>query len=190
MKKFLAVALLSLSAASANAASFTFTGNLENRNATTHFDFSLATVSTNVRAWTDSFLSGVNLDPIIAIWKQVGLDYQLIGQNDDNPNIAFGQTRFDAGLTFASLAAGNYRLTVAPYNNFATGTLFSQGFQFDSRSVTPHGYAGNFFRVNIDGVDSASPVSPVPEPETYAMLLAGFGLMAGIARRRKKQLAA
>jgi hypothetical protein len=33
-------------------------------------------------------------------------------------------------------------------------------------------------------------VSPVPEPETYAMLLAGFGLMAGIARRRKKQLAA
>jgi hypothetical protein len=39
-------------------------------------------------------------------------------------------------------------------------------------------------------VDSASPVSPVPEPETYAMLLAGFGLMAGIARRRKKQLAA
>lgn len=27
--------------------------------------------------------------------------------------------------------------------------------------------------------------SPVPEPETYAMLLAGLGLMAGVARRRK-----
>lgn len=190
MKKFLAVALLSLSAASANAASFTFTGNLENRNATTHFDFSLASISTSVRAWTDSFLSGVNFDPIIAIWQQVGSDYQLIGQNDDNSSVVAGQTRFDAGLTFASLAAGNYRLTVAPYNNFARGTLFSQGFQFDSQPITSHGYAGNFFRVNIDGVDSASPVSPVPEPETYAMLLAGFGLMAGIARRRKKQLAA
>ena len=70
MKKILAVALLSLSAASANAASFTFTGDLENRNATTHFDFSLASISTNVRAWTDSFLSGVNFDPIIAIWQQ------------------------------------------------------------------------------------------------------------------------
>jgi choice-of-anchor C domain-containing protein len=28
-------------------------------------------------------------------------------------------------------------------------------------------------------------VTAVPEPETYAMLLAGLGLMAGIARRRK-----
>ena len=29
-----------------------------------------------------------------------------------------------------------------------------------------------------------STVSPVPEPETYAMLLAGLGLMSAIARRR------
>jgi type VI secretion system secreted protein VgrG len=34
----------------------------------------------------------------------------------------------------------------------------------------------------------ASPVAlPVPEPETYAMLLAGLGLMVGIARRRQSQ---
>jgi len=190
MKKVLAVALLSLSAASANAASFTFTGNLENRNATTHFDFSLASISTSVRAWTDSFQSGLNFDPIVAIWKQAGSDWSLVGQNDDNAGVAAGQTSYDAGMTFASLAAGNYRLTVAPYNNFANGTLFSQGFKFDSQPIQAHGYAGNFFRVNIDGVDSASPVSPVPEPETYAMLLAGLGLMAGVARRRKKQLAA
>ena len=32
-------------------------------------------------------------------------------------------------------------------------------------------------------------VSPVPEPETYAMLLAGLGLMGGVARRRKQKLA-
>jgi hypothetical protein len=30
-------------------------------------------------------------------------------------------------------------------------------------------------------------VSAVPEPETYAMLLAGLGLMASIVRRRKSQ---
>ncbi len=29
--------------------------------------------------------------------------------------------------------------------------------------------------------------APVPEPETYAMLLAGLGLLAGAARRRKSQ---
>ena len=33
--------------------------------------------------------------------------------------------------------------------------------------------------------DTVSPVSPVPEPETYAMLLAGLGLMGFTARRRK-----
>jgi hypothetical protein len=30
-------------------------------------------------------------------------------------------------------------------------------------------------------------VAAVPEPETYAMLLAGLGLMAGVARRRKQK---
>lgn len=34
---------------------------------------------------------------------------------------------------------------------------------------------------------AAVTVAAVPEPETYAMLLAGLGLVAGIARRRNKQ---
>jgi hypothetical protein len=43
-----------------------------------------------------------------------------------------------------------------------------------------------------DGVTSAwyTPTSPVPEPETYAMLLAGLGLMGFVARRRRNTLAA
>ena len=32
------------------------------------------------------------------------------------------------------------------------------------------------------------PLPPVPEPETYAMLLAGIGLMGAVARRRKTKL--
>lgn len=32
--------------------------------------------------------------------------------------------------------------------------------------------------------------APIPEPESYAMLLAGLGLLGGIARRRKQKLAA
>lgn len=35
------------------------------------------------------------------------------------------------------------------------------------------------------GFTTPFPVASVPEPETYAMLLAGLGLMGGIARRRK-----
>jgi hypothetical protein len=42
----------------------------------------------------------------------------------------------------------------------------------------------SFTRVALNVV----PVTPVPEPESYAMLLAGLGLMATIARRRRAKL--
>jgi hypothetical protein len=37
----------------------------------------------------------------------------------------------------------------------------------------------------FDNIRVSAPVAAVPEPETYAMLLAGLGLMGAIARRRK-----
>ncbi|ELX09859.1 hypothetical protein containing PEP-CTERM anchor [Janthinobacterium sp. HH01] len=43
-------------------------------------------------------------------------------------------------------------------------------------------------RINLDGyahVTYTYETAPVPEPETYAMLLAGLGLMGVVARRRK-----
>jgi hypothetical protein len=39
--------------------------------------------------------------------------------------------------------------------------------------------------VAMDDFIYGAPVSPVPEPETYAMLLAGLGLIGAISRRRK-----
>ena len=36
---------------------------------------------------------------------------------------------------------------------------------------------------------TAQLTSPIPEPETYAMLLAGLGLMGFVARRRQRKLA-
>ena len=41
----------------------------------------------------------------------------------------------------------------------------------------------------IDGTVRAFLLSPVPEPETYALMLAGLGLLGGIARRRKARIA-
>lgn len=43
---------------------------------------------------------------------------------------------------------------------------------------------------NISVTDGSVVTAPVPEPETYAMLLAGLGLIGTIARRRKQKSAA
>jgi hypothetical protein len=45
----------------------------------------------------------------------------------------------------------------------------------------------NGARVSFDGIEIGSPgaVAAVPEPETYAMLLAGIGVIATFVRRRK-----
>ena len=56
-------------------------------------------------------------------------------------------------------------------------------------SYLPVGYANNGGQGLGDeawGISSATVTAAVPEPESYAMLLAGLGLMGTIARRRKQ----
>jgi len=72
------------------------------------------------------------------------------------------------------------------------GSLFLEAglheFSFDiSRPGTLFGRSPYFV---IDGVSVTEQVSAVPEPETYAMLLAGLGLLGFLARRRKLKLTA
>ena len=43
-----------------------------------------------------------------------------------------------------------------------------------------------FFNIDFDGMTIAAPTAPIPEPETYAMLLAGLGVLGFAARRRKR----
>jgi len=194
MKKILAASALAIGLLSnAQAADFSYTGSIANHNDVIKVGFSLLTDANDVKVWTDSYKDGVNFDPITAVWRQSGADWLLVGQNDDRSNIAAGQTRFDSGLTFSSLTAGNYLFTIATYNNWAKGTVLSAGFSFDSQTAIPlsqwcqpasHCAMGNAFSVHLSGVDTAT--APVPEPETFAMLLAGLGVMAGVARRKRK----
>lgn len=66
------------------------------------------------------------------------------------------------------------------------GVLFttSGGTVWNLYSISPTTYELHSYI----GVQKAGTfqLAPVPEPETYAMLLAGLGLMATIARRRKQ----
>jgi hypothetical protein len=64
--------------------------------------------------------------------------------------------------------------------NIATSIITLSNFQ---------GGWSNYFSASEISISGVAAVSPVPEPETYAMLLVGLGLMGGMARRRKQQLA-
>lgn len=76
-----------------------------------------------------------------------------------------GASGTDASLTFSGgQVPGNYTLTLIGYK---------------VNSALSGSYSGN---IAID------PVSAVPEPETYAMMLAGLGLLGFSARRRNNNV--
>jgi hypothetical protein len=69
------------------------------------------------------------------------------------------------------------RLATAPASiSYAFNYTGDSGFSFSSAE----GGGPVFIRITTKEITSA-----VPEPETYAMLLAGFGLMGAVIRRRK-----
>ena len=66
-------------------------------------------------------------------------------------------------------------------------TSFTQIIRTDAREYAP----GNFGLLNGygDNATGFGVAAPVPEPETYAMLLAGLGMVGTIIRRRKSKQA-
>jgi hypothetical protein len=101
---------------------------------------------------------------------------------------AFGALAAGESRTF-NIFYGAARSESSALNALATvgAEVYSLGQSGGGGQLTgsPATYVFGFTGVGGD------PILPaVPEPETYAMLLSGLGLMAGFARRRKKQLAA
>ena len=83
-------------------------------------------------------------------------------------NLALAGTWEGLSTQFLSPSAGNVVLSLINRNTNA---------------------GGNDFAVDDIFFGTQSTVNPVPEPETYAMLLAGLGLLGFAARRRKQQAA-
>ncbi|USX13950.1 FxDxF family PEP-CTERM protein [Oxalobacteraceae bacterium OTU3CAMAD1] len=81
-------------------------------------------------------------------------------------------------------ATVTYTLDAPELNSFvgfvSTGNLVSF-------SVTAGNQPGVWATVNDLHLSGAAAVTPVPEPETYGMMLAGLGLLGFIARRKRKQ---
>jgi len=107
---------------------------------------------------TDAFVIGDQWDMFVD-GVSIGItgSFNLGGSVTSDPNVAFGGDDY-SWLSFA-LAPGTYTIT---------GTTFS----------SPVGGGGSFIRVvTTDAV--------IPEPATWAMLIAGFGLVGAAARRRR-----
>jgi len=175
----------------AQAALINFDGNIEFHNDIVRIDFTLNQDVNNIRVWTDSFQDGVNFDPITALWAADGA---LIREDDDNSGInPSTQTVYDSGFALSFLAAGDYIFTVATYDNFAQGSMLSDGFLFDSQNPIELAVwsqpansvnMGSYWRVWLDGVDVAvNPNEPSPVPAPSSILL--FALALAVLRFKK-----
>jgi hypothetical protein len=93
------------------------------------------------------------------------------------------------GLTFSILGGPTVAATLTGGNWVAAfSDLGNNAYSFAAGSplaVTVTGHTGNNAVISLS-TRNGTIVSSVPEPETFAMLLAGLGLMGAIAARRKK----
>lgn len=197
-----ASALLALATAAftAYADDSSFGGNITLNTDLVAIEFGVVSTAGPVKLWTDSWQGGLNFDPNAALWKKTGADYTLVAANDDNDSIGTGQGFFDTGFSFASLAAGAYRLTLGASPNVPLGTLLSQGFGFDpaygaiaaapiaswnqpSYDPNKNDQKGTQWHVNLSGVQGASLVSAVPELSSAWLMVLGLGVFA-VARLR------
>jgi hypothetical protein len=83
-------------------------------------------------------------------------------------------------IDFSSASLNGAAMTLTPTGTFETGSLSPTALAGDL-VLTVIGNAGS----NASYAGTLN-VSPVPEPETYGMLLGGMAVLGAIARRRKQ----
>lgn len=88
------------------------------------------------------------------------------------------------GVQLTTASTGGFK----GWTSFAASSGFQSGINTLDFKVTNYAQnGGNPTGLRVEF--TASSVAAVPEPETYAMLLAGLGLMGTVARRRKNKQA-
>ncbi|MBT9463069.1 PEP-CTERM sorting domain-containing protein [Hydrogenophaga sp.] len=115
--------------------------------------------------------------------------------NSTHGSAAAGANMYDAGdatnVSFQNGSGDNWKGAVSftspgsasnPLNFFYLSNTSSTA----ANAATVTKYAGSWSFDTLQNQLIYSSAAPVPEPETYALLLAGLGLMGTIARRRRQ----
>jgi hypothetical protein len=129
-----------------------------------------------------AFLSGQDVSADVSVARNA-----FKADGDGKFDILFhyaesGADRFEAGEHSKFLISGNsFALTAADFN-YQSLTAGGNGIWYAAMHIQNATGAGS----GGSGWIGAT-VAPIPEPETYAMLLAGLGLLGFFARRRKER---
>ena len=166
----------SLSVSTTDHTSFTFHLEAFDLNAIFYPGSFIGKVAVNVASGADPIASSVALAPGTWGVSQVGLNASSAGPG--------GSTVWDFNFTYPTSGSngGAQRLTA------------NEEVEWVASFSSPIGFSTPPFAVHVQALDAAgnsawyTPTTPIPEPETYAMLLAGLALLA--VSRRKKKLAA
>ena len=133
-------------------------------------DLATGVVEKNVTEGSSGGFSGVQYVPV-----STG-DFLIVVNDASNP-------RTLCRMSLAGVIAAGDCATLANYRY--------EGLAFDGRYI----YAADYYGNRIDKIDlkldgGSILVPGIPEPETYALMLAGLGLVGYMARRRKQERAA